>query len=243
MISTCGHQKRLCCTFTKSCPTIFTNLRDLTILLGVDIVCKPNVKYLFLAILMHCIELHFLTIALDAVICNLIAMVDAFAKFHRLHVGVVDCRMWVISRRLTMRASCCLCWLCVQHVTECIDTCCIAAAGEIVVQVEVEACWLWSWDCCLLTWQGDKVKWHFLKRECVQGGEGGWGENRFPIRLISKQFQMLPHTPHPDLKYILGTASFSFSYFTSDFYQALDLCSCAMRYVILYLRNLNSIVA
>ena len=131
-------------------------------------------------------------------------------------------------------------WLCVQHVTECIDTCCIAAAGEIVVQVEVEACWLWSWDCCLLTWQGDKVKWHFLKRECVQGG---WGKNRFPIRLISKQFQMLPHTPHPDLKYILGTASFSFSYFTSDFYQALDLCSCAMRYVILYLRNLNSIVA
>ena len=106
MISTCGHQKRLCCTFTKSCPTIFTNLRDLTILLGVDIVCKPNVKYLFLAILMHCIELHFLTIALDAVICNLIAMVDAFAKFHRLHVGVVDCRMWVISRRLTMCATC-----------------------------------------------------------------------------------------------------------------------------------------
>ena len=106
MISTCGHQKRLCCTFTKSCPTIFTNLRDLTILLGVDIVCKPNVKYLFLAILMHCIELHFLTIALDAVICNLIAMVDAFAKFHRLHVGVVDCRMWVISRRLAMCATC-----------------------------------------------------------------------------------------------------------------------------------------
>ena len=106
MISTCGHQKRLCCTFTKSCPTIFTNLRDLTILLGVDIVCKPNVKYLFLAILMHCIELHFLTIALDAVICNLIAMVDAFAKFPRLHVGVVNCRMWVISRRLAMCATC-----------------------------------------------------------------------------------------------------------------------------------------
>ena len=104
MISTCGHQKRLCCTFTKSCPTIFTNLRDLTILLSVDIVCKPNVKYLFLAILMHCIAMQCLTIAPDAVICNLIAMVDAFAKFHRLHV--VDCRMWVISRRLTMRASC-----------------------------------------------------------------------------------------------------------------------------------------
>ena len=139
---------------------------------------------------------------------NLIAMVDAFAKFHRLHVGVVDCRMWVISRRLTMCASCWLCWLFVQAVTECIDTYCIAATGEIVVQVEVEACWLWSWDCCLLTWQGDKVKWHFLKRECVQGGEGGWGENRFPIRLISKQFQMLPHTPHPDLKYILGSVFF-----------------------------------
>ena len=175
-----------------------------------------------------------LTIALDAVICNLIAMVDAFAKFHRLHVGVVDCRMWVISRRLTRCASCWLCWLCVQAVTECIDTYCIAATGEIVVQVEVEACWLWSWDCCLLTWQGDKVKWHFLKRECVQGGEGGWGENRFPIRLISKQFQMLPHTPHPDLKYILGSVSFSFSYFTPDFHQALDLCSCVMGYLHIF---------
>ena len=99
--------------------------------------------------------------------------------------------------------------------------------------VEIVACWL------------DKVTRSsgIFSRESVQGGEGGWGENRFPIRLISKQFQMLPHTPHPDLKYILGTASFSFSYFTSDFYQALDLCSCAMRYVILYLRNLNSIVA
>ena len=31
-------------------------------------------------------------------------------------------------------------WLCVQHVTECIDTCCIAATGEIVIQDEVEAC-------------------------------------------------------------------------------------------------------
>ena len=128
---------------------------------------NPNVKYLFLVNLMHCIEMQCLTIALVAVIYNPIAMVDAFAKFHRLHVGVVDCRMWVISRRLTMCASCWLCWLCVQHVTECIDTYCIAATGEIVVQVEVEACWLWSWDCCLLTWQGDKVKWHFLKRECV----------------------------------------------------------------------------
>ena len=114
-------------------------------------------------------------------------------------------------------------WLCLQHLTECIDT------GEIVVQVEVEACWLWSWDCCLLTWQGDKVKWHFLKRECVQGGEGGWGGNRFPIRLTSKQFQMLPHTPHPDLKYILGTVSFSFSCYKTDFHQVLDLCSCVMR--------------
>ena len=122
-------------------------------------------------------------------------------------------------------------WLCVQAVTECIDTYCITATGEIVVQVEVEACWLWSWDCCLLTWQGDKVKWHFLKRECVQGGEGGWGENRFPIRLISKQFQMLPHTPHPDLKYILGSVSFLFSCYAPDFHQALDLCSCVMGYL------------
>ena len=168
-----------------------------------------------------------LTIALDAVICNLIAMVDTFAKFHRLHVGVVDCRMWVISRQLTMRASCWLCWLCVQHVTECwhILHCCS----------RWNCCSSWGW--CLLTlelrlllvdltrWQVDKVKWHFLKRECVQGGEGGWGEKRFPIRLISKQFQMLPHTPHPDLKYILGTVSFSNSYFTPDFHQALDfLC-------------------
>ena len=97
-------------------------------------------KYLFLAILMHCIELHFLTIALDAVICNLIAMVDAFAKFHRLHVGVVDCRMWVISRRLTMRASCVDYVDYVCNMSQSADTYCITATGEIVVQVEVEAC-------------------------------------------------------------------------------------------------------
>ena len=37
-------------------------------------------------------------------------------KVSPLHVGVVDCRMWVISRRLTMCASSRLCWLWVQAV-------------------------------------------------------------------------------------------------------------------------------
>ena len=165
-----------------------------------------------------------LTIAPDAVICNPIAMVDAFAKFHRLHVGVVDCRMWVISRRLTMCATCHgVHW----HILHCCNrwNCC-SSWGWGLLTLELRMLLV-----DLTRWQGQVA--FSQERVCARWVKVGGARTDFRSASFLNSFKCC-HTPHPDLKYILGTVSFSFSYFTPDFHQALDLCSCVMGYLHIF---------
>ena len=135
------------------------------------------------------------------------------------------------------------CWLCVQAV-DYVDYVCklsqsalthIALLQQVKLLfklrlrlvdfgVEIVACWL------------DKVTRSsgiFSRESVCKVVKVGGARTDFRSASFLNSFKCC-HTPHPDLKYILGTVSFSFSYFTPDFHQALDLCSCVMGYLHIF---------
>ena len=87
--------------------------------------------------------------------------------------------------------------------------------------VEIVACWL------------DKVTRSsgiFSRESVCKVVKVGGARTDFRSASFLNSFKCC-HTPHPDLKYILGSVSFLFSCYAPDFHQALDLCSCVMGYL------------